>query len=58
MEELTPGQIQCDECNGIFELKLLSERTSKIFKTVTCVYCGNLVGTIQTLNRIECIEIP
>lgn len=58
MEELTPGEIQCNECNGISELKLLSERTSEISKTIKCVYCGNPIGTIETCNKIDCIKIP
>ncbi|MCD8835054.1 hypothetical protein K2V58_12325 [Staphylococcus arlettae] len=58
MEELTPGEIQCNECNGISELKILSERNSPISKTINCVYCGNVLGVIETPNKIECIEIP
>lgn len=58
MEELTPGEIQCNVCGGIFELKLLSERTSKLSKTINCVYCNNVLGVIQTLNKIQRIEIP
>lgn len=58
MEELTPGEIQCNKCNGIFELKLLSDRASKISKTINCVYCENVLGTIQTINKVQCIEIP
>lgn len=58
MENLTPGEIQCNVCNGIFELKVLSERTSKVTKTIDCPYCKNLVGIINTPNKVRCIEIP
>lgn len=58
MKKLKPGEHQCKVCNGIFELKLLSTRDSKIYKTINCVYCGNRVGTIQTAFEIQCIEIP
>lgn len=58
MKVFTPGEIQCNKCNGIFELKLLNARTSKVTKTVNCVYCENVLGTIQTPNQIERIKIP
>ena len=38
---------------GIFELKLLSTRVSKIYKTINCVYCGNIVGTIETPYEVN-----
>ncbi|OEK41286.1 hypothetical protein [Staphylococcus saprophyticus] len=58
MKVFTPGEIQCNKCNGIFELKLLNARTSIDTKTVECVYCKNVLGAIQTPYKIERIEIP
>lgn len=58
MKVFTPGEIQCNKCGGIFELKLLNARTSIDTKTVNCVYCENVLGTIQTPYKIERIKIP
>lgn len=43
MGELTPGEIQCNVCGGIFELKLLSERTSKILSLFIYLCASSLI---------------